>query len=603
MRFMSSGIGRDFSASGSVAGGMDGMMSPHILAGKQRGIEIGTMPRLHVIAGPNSGQSFELADRTVIGREPTVDLQLEPLAVSREHAVVTRRDEAYYLEDLGSLNKTYLNSQALPPRKAIQLHDHDKVQIGPVVMQFRLEVSPTVEEETPHITHTISAEPSNLGLYANKPEQKLRIVMDIARALGTTLDLDALLDRLLGHLFSLFPQADRGMVLLLEREGGGRKLDDSASQLLFRVRAQRVRQAGARQDFPYSRALVARALETSEGLLSENVGNDPNLPMTRTMTSLELRSFLCVPLLGSSGRRLGVLQLDALRGGGSFSSDDLDLLAALSLQVSLVVEKAAMHAELIRRAKTDQELQAACEIQLSLLPQNFEALEKGRGIELFARVIPARGVTGDLYDIFPLADGRLAFFVGDVSGKGMPAALYMIAVRTLIRQLVPQSNSPADLIVRLHHALLADNPTEQFVTLIHGIHDFTDQTITYAIAGHPPPLLRKGDGNITDLSVPAVPMIGSPLIAPDPSDSTLTLAPGDTFICYTDGFYEAFDRGRANQFGLDRLMAVLAGPHTTLPLREAFDEAAAIVRRFIAGADQQDDQTLLMLRRRKAGPG
>jgi serine phosphatase RsbU (regulator of sigma subunit) len=557
------------------------------------------MARLQVIAGPYSGQSFELAgERTVIGREPTVDVQLEPLAVSREHAVVTRRPDGFFLEDLGSLNKTYLNSQAIPPRQPILLHDNDKVQVGPVIMQVRLDATPPVEDGPPNITHTISAQPSNLSLYSNNPAHKLRVVLEIGRVLGTTLDLDTILDRLLGHLFSLFPQADRGMVLLLEREGGGRRLDDSTSQLIFRVRAQRVRQAGARQDFPFSRALVGRALESGEGLLSENVISDPNVPLTRTMAALELRSFLCVPLLGSGGRRLGVVQLDVLRGGGVFTRDDLDLLTALSLQVSTVVEKAVMHAELIRRARTDQELQAACEIQMSLLPQNFEALEKDRGIELFARVLPARGVAGDLYDVFPLSGGRLAFFVGDVSGKGMPAALYMIAVRTLFRQLVTQSNGPADLIVRLHHALLADNPTEQFVTLIHGIHDTAKQTVTFALAGHPPPLLRKADSTIAEVPIPIAPMVGNALLTPDPAEMTQALEPGDTFICYTDGFFEAFDRGRVNQYGLERLMEVLSGPRTTLPLRQCFDEVASALRRFVGGPDQQDDQTLLLLRRK-----
>lgn len=555
------------------------------------------MARLHVIAGPYLGQSFELAaDRTVIGREPTVDVLLEPLAISREHAVLTRTADGFLLEDLGSLNKTYLNSQALPPRQAVPVRENDRVQIGPVVLQLRLDAQP-LEEPPPNIMHTISAQPGNLSLYANNPAHKLRVVLDIARHLGTTLDLDALLDKLLGHLFNLFAQADRGMVLLLEREGGGRKLEDSTSDLFFRVRAQRVRQVGARQDFPYSRSLVNRALETGEGLLSENVVSDPNVPLTRTMASLELRSFLCVPLLASNGRRLGVVQLDVLRGGGTFSADDLDLLTALSLQVSTVIEKAAMHAELVRRAKTDQELQAAGEIQMSLLPTNFEALEKGRGLELFARVLPARGVAGDLYDVFPLSGGRLAFFVGDVSGKGMPAALYMIAVRTLLRQLVTQASSPADLVIRLHHALLADSQTEQFVTLIHGVYDTATATVTFASAGHPPPLLRKADGTIAEVPTPNAPMVGNALLTPDPTDTLLPLEVGDTFVCYTDGFFEAFDRGRQNQYGLQRLMDVLSGPRTDVPLRQCFDEAAAALRKFVGGPDQQDDQTLLLLRR------
>src|SRR5262245_25655767 len=126
------------------------------------------MPRLQVIAGPYLGQSFELAtDRIVIGREPTVDVQLEPLAISREHAVVPRQGNAFFLEDLGSLNKTFLNSQVVPPRQPIELKDNDKVQIGPVVLQLRLDIPTPPEDGPPHITHTISAQASNLSLYSN----------------------------------------------------------------------------------------------------------------------------------------------------------------------------------------------------------------------------------------------------------------------------------------------------------------------------------------------------------------------------------------------------------------------------------------------------
>jgi len=555
------------------------------------------MARLQVVAGPNLGQVYPLSgDRTVIGREPTVDIHLEPLAVSREHAAITSREGQFYLEDLGALNKTYLNSQALPPRKPTPLTEMDKVQIGPFVLQLRLDRD--VDSGPPNVTATISAQPSNASLYQNNPAQKLRNVLEIARHLGTTLDLDPLLDKLLGLLFTLFPQADRGMVLLLEREGGGRRLEDSSTQLLFRVRAQRTRRQGVVQDYAYSRSLVQRALESGEGLLSENVAHDPTLPMTRTMTSLELRSFLCVPLLGANGRRLGVVQLDALRGGGMFTRDDLDLLMVIAMQVAIVIEKTVMHAELIRRAKTDQELQAACEIQLSLLPHNFDVLEKGRGIELFAKVLPARGVAGDLYDVFPLADGRLAFFVGDVSGKGMPAALYMIAARTLMRQLAPQASGPADLIVRLHDALVADHATEQFVTLVHGIYDAATGEVVYSLAGHPEPLLRKANGAIAAVPATRTLMVGNPLQAPEAGDQRVTLEPGDTFICYTDGFFEAYQGTPDRQFGIPRLEQILSGPRTAMPLRQCFDEAAAALRRYTGSSDQQDDQTLLLLRRR-----
>src|SRR6185437_13612012 len=107
-----------------------------------------------------------------------------------------------------------------------------------------------------------------------------------------------------------------------------------------------------------------------------------------------------------------------------------------------------------------------------------------------------REVSGDLYDFFRLPDGRLAFFLGDVSGKGTPAALFMIAVRTLIRHLAPSASSPADLLLRLNKALVADNPTNLYVTLVHGVCDPHDGSVVLSLGGHPTPLLRGGDGRV-----------------------------------------------------------------------------------------------------------
>src|SRR5262249_51961998 len=164
------------------------------------------------------------------------------------------------------------------------------------------------------------------------------------------------------------------------------------------------------------------------------------------------RSFLCVPLLGWEDRRLGVLQLDCLRPGHAFRSSDLELLTALAIQVATVLENAALHAERLREERLRRAVRLARDIQQSFMPSHFDLFDDGCP-ELFARVHPAREVSGDLYDFFRLPDGRLAFFLGDVSGKGMPAALFMIAVRTLIRNLAPSADSPAELLRRLNKAL------------------------------------------------------------------------------------------------------------------------------------------------------
>jgi len=271
------------------------------------------------------------------------------------------------------------------------------------------------------------------------------------------------------------------------------------------------------------------------------------------------------------------------------------MLTAIGLQVAVVLENVALHAELLREARLRQEVLMARDIQQSFLPSDFNLVAKEK-LELFARVHPAREVSGDLYDFFPLPDGRLAFFLGDVSGKGMPAALFMIAVRTLSRHLAPSANGPADLLRRLNAALVADNPTALFVTLVHGTYDPAVGTLLLASGGHPPPLLRRADGRIEEVGVKPALMLGCSPLNLVVEDVKLCLAPQETLILYTDGFTEAFAKD-GEMFGLPRLCAVLGGANTALSLERCAEEASAAVQRFTGQTELQDDQTLLLLRR------
>jgi serine phosphatase RsbU (regulator of sigma subunit) len=548
------------------------------------------MASLLTIKGPNPGQRFALTgDSLLIGRQEDAVIYLDSLAVSRQHARILCQGGEYFVEDVGSSNGTYVNGRRI--NAPTPLTERDALQIGPYILNLRAD--PPQMPSTPPlpdqiIRAQISVAPSNHTLIGQNPAHKLQVVLEIAQHLGRTLDMETLLGRLLEHLLRLFPQADRGMVLLHEGEH-------------LKVRAQHCRHKSATQDdYPYSRTIVRRALEEGVGLLSEDVADDPNLVLSATMISLNLRSFLCVPLLGWEGRRLGVLQLDCLRPGHAFRANDLELLTALAIQVATVLENAALHAERLREERLRQELRLARDIQQSFLPADFALFDDGDP-EIFARVHPAREVSGDLYDFFRLPDGRLAFFLGDVSGKGMPAALFMIAVRTLIRHLAPAMNSPAELLQRLNRALTADNPTALFVTLLHGIYDRRDGSLLLSSGGHPPPLLRRRDGSVAEVSLPPGMLLGS-VVEPRVTDTQLSLEPGETLILYTDGFTEAFTPDRKGMFGRQRLCEVLGGPRTSLSLEACADEVSAAVQRFSAQTELQDDQTLLLLRRRLDAP-
>ena len=543
------------------------------------------MATLITLQGPDAGHKYPLdADTIILGRQMDSAICLVSKAVSRQHAQIVRDEGDYYLEDLDSSNGTFFNGARLSPRARVRLTEQDTFQVGPYLFGLRLPPAPPTDEPSFVIRQQVSLGSLNASVYGQDPAQKLQVVLEIAQHLARTLDLDDLFTKLLDQLILLFPPADRAMILRCEGE-----------RLV--IRGQRCRRQGDSSVYSYSRTIVQKALDEGVGILSDDVQGDRRFEASNTIASLDLRSVLCVPLIGQDGRRLAVVQLDRFRHGAPFRVEDLQLLTTICLQVAVVLENAALHAELLQKQRQDQELAMAREIQEGFLPTEFDQF-KDSGFELFAHVEPARQVSGDLYDFFPLGDGRLVFFVGDVSGKGMPAALFMIAVHTLCRHLAAAADSPSATLQRLNTALAADNPSGQFVTLAHGIFDPTNSEVVLTSAGHPLPLIRHADGSVEPLVHRTGRMIGYDTPPLKLSDIRFTLAPGELLVFYTDGFTEAREpTPKKTMFGLDRLRQVVAGFDASLSLDACAERARDAIAAYISKPELQDDLTLLLLRR------
>jgi sigma-B regulation protein RsbU (phosphoserine phosphatase) len=245
------------------------------------------------------------------------------------------------------------------------------------------------------------------------------------------------------------------------------------------------------------------------------------------------------------------------------------------------------------RARMEGDLKVAREIQLGLLPTDFADITRGHASDLFALVVPAREVGGDLYDVFRIGDRHLWLVLGDVSGKGLPASLFMTAARTLFRALAQNASRPAELMARVNDALAAENPRSMFVTAFCAVVDLVDGRVAFANAGHLAPAILPCSGPARfGPEVPGLPLGLMPGAAYDAVE--LRLAPGDTLLLYTDGVTEAFDISQA-LFGPERLLARLdAGPRASA--RETVEDVLAGVRAFAGEAAQSDDIGLLALR-------
>ncbi|HYV36281.1 MAG TPA: SpoIIE family protein phosphatase [Gemmataceae bacterium] len=542
------------------------------------------MAVLLITQGPDAGREYSLdGDTTVLGRQPDCNICLLVKAVSRQHAQILKTPAGYQIEDLDSSNGTYLNGTRLTAHQRVAIGERDFVTIGPYTLSLRAMPTPASTEGNLIIREQVNAVGPPQSFYGQDPAQKLQTVLEISQHLSRTLDTDQLVDKLLDQLIRLFPQADRGMVLLGPPE-----------RLL--VRGQRTRHKEDASAYPYSRSIVKKALEEGIGILSDDIRGDARFQASATITSLDIRSLLCVPLIGSDQKRLGVIQLDRSRTGRAFQMDDLQLLTTIGLHVAIVLDNAALHQEALREQRFHQELAVARDIQQGYLPADFGDFNKD-GIEVFANVHPARQVSGDLYDLMEVSDNRLAFFLGDVSGKGMPAALYMVAVHALGRHIGASGDPPTQTLTRLNGALVADNPSGMFVTLAHGHYQRGTGEIVMASGGHPLPLIRRADGSVEPLQHKTGRLLGYDGGDLHLTDARLTLNPGDMLVFYTDGYTEAREPAKRQMFGLERLSKVVAGFTADMPLATCAAKAKTAIDQFTASSELQDDLTLLLLRR------
>jgi phosphoserine phosphatase RsbU/P len=272
------------------------------------------------------------------------------------------------------------------------------------------------------------------------------------------------------------------------------------------------------------------------------------------------------------------------------SFDDLTITIEKTHRDLEVHRKAAM----VQRQLTalHRELEIASKIQLSMLPSAFPAFPEQEAFGLYATMIPAQEVGGDLYDCFMLEDGRLGFVVGDVSGKGVGAALFMAITRTILRATALRGLSPAACIRAVNGALFPESMPHMFVTLVYGLLDQETGTVTLCNAGHNRPYVIREDGSVEMVDSPRSIAV---CLQPDFAylDTEVSLLPGESLVVYSDGVTEAAD-GARERFEEDRLVACLEQAHGESPA-EIIRDVLRAIEEFCGPIQPSDDVTLLVL--------
>jgi serine phosphatase RsbU (regulator of sigma subunit) len=330
-------------------------------------------------------------------------------------------------------------------------------------------------------------------------------------------------------------------------------------------------------------------LNQRKAVLSQDTDN--NFPTSASIAELRIRSFMCAPLLSIDGQVLGILQLDTT-DRQRFDQEDLDLLVAVASQAAIAVQNVSMHESMLARDRLERDLRLAEQVQRRFLPQAVPVVE---GFEFFAFYRSAYEVGGDYYDFVPLPGNRVGIALGDVSGKGVSAALMMAKFSGDTRYCLVTEDSPAKACDRLNDLLYNAGIDDRFITLCLGVLDIATRTFTFASAGHLPLLVRRANGTVEEIGHEGG---GFPLgIMPDSAyeQFEIKLEPGDVLAVFSDGvtdgrnvkeeIYDSKENPR-----LSRRLGTAAGSAEQLG-KAVIQE----IREFSEGHYQADDITLVCL--------
>jgi sigma-B regulation protein RsbU (phosphoserine phosphatase) len=425
------------------------------------------------------------------------------------------------------------------------------------------------------IASRMAAGIENAQLYTRTTKQAriLLLLNEIARELTSILNLDELFGRIAELLRRLI---DFQMFSILLLDSSGEKLQHRFS-LRFNENVH------VKQEIPLGRGLVGQAAETGHAILVPDVSKDSRY----IESNPETRSELVVPLIYKD-KVIGVLDLEHTRRG-FFTDDHRRTVMTLAAQVAIAIENARLYEEIARQERRlERDLALARELQMRLLPQTLPKLAH---LELAAKFSPARAIGGDLYDFIPYSLSRLGIAIGDVSGKGAPAAIYAALVSGILRSHAPIEPGPAEMLSAVNLSLAERRIEAQFVSLIYAVWDDEHRTLLVANSGLPRPVyVHDGKNDVIEAT-------GLPLGLFDDAEYDefrFKMKPGDMFVFFSDGILDArnrsgelFGRGRA-----EKIIAECAGRSADCVVDRLFKAAAE----HSAGVETFDDQTVVAIK-------
>ena len=408
--------------------------------------------------------------------------------------------------------------------------------------------------------------------------ERLSLLYQLSQTFNSTLDLEQVLNIVIDEVVSTL-QAERGFVMLRDEQGS----------LVFKVARGIDQRTIEDPEFQISHGVLEQVAEEGKPILTSNAQSDSRFSARMSVIHLGLRSILCAPLV-MKDKVIGAVYVDNRLQSGIFREEDLELLSAIAASAAIAIENARLYQIAIEKGRMDGELEMASRVQSSLIPQELPQI---LGWDFAARWVPARQVSGDFYDYFPVEGGKTGMVIADVVDKGMPASLFMAYSRSIIRASMASAANPHEGIEAVNRLICADDAYGMFLTLVFAEVFPKSGQVTYVNAGHNPPLLYHCESDeLSELGRTGM------LVGVDAEASyegrQLVLESGDFIVLYTDGITEAINE-QEQLFGMERLRNVARElRHSTADgIASGIQQA---IENFTASMQQFDDITLLVIR-------
>jgi sigma-B regulation protein RsbU (phosphoserine phosphatase) len=544
-----------------------------------------------------------------IGRSKRNDLVLADQWLSRNHAEIRQENGSFFIYDLESRNGTLVNGVRIGNKA--QLQNGDVVTLGDQTLTFMQEASGSVilsespgdldmegtvvvpteqllaatrgQEETWDNLQVPGRRPPGAPVDAArivKQNQILTALSQASMALISDRPVDELMEFILELAFRVV-KAERGFLMLT----GGQDND---------LEVKAVRSASGEdlesEGITFSRSIADKVVNEKVSILTSNAMTDPRFRSQDSIVAVGIRSAMCVPLWNNKAVT-GLLYVDSLIHENVFTQDDLSLLTSLANVAAVKLENAELIQQMIEKKRMEHEQAQARRIQKEALPSADPDIA---GWDITGTNTPCYTVGGDYYDYLSRPQGSLVFALGDVSGKGTPAAMMMMVLRATVHSATQQETSVASIISRANQVMYNNTPAQSYVTFFLGDLEPKTGELRYVNAGHVPPVVYRLATNEIERLETGGTVVGL-FEAAQFEEGETRLDPGDILIVFTDGISESWDENE-EEFGEDRL-GELIKRNSDQSARKLMEIIESEIDQFTKGARPSDDRTLIVVKR------